>query len=214
MQTASLKGQHSIRTYYNFFQGDESRWASRVPAYEQLSWTDFMPGTDLVLYSQGFNLKYDLLVKPGTPVSQVQLKFEGVDAISIQNGGPHIATSVSWVTEMPPIAWQEINGKRVPVECRFILLGNNTVGFKTGTYNPAYTLVIDPILVFSTYSGSTADNFGHTATYDSRGHLYAGGTTSENLGVNILLPRALTSKPGAEATALPVFPGTMDSLAM
>ena len=37
-----------------------------------------------------------------------------------------------------------------------------------------YDLVIDPELVFSTYSGSSADNFGYTATYDKQGNLYAG----------------------------------------
>ena len=36
-------------------------------------------------------------------------------------------------------------------------------------------LVIDPVLVFSSYSGSTSDNWGFTATYDNLGHAYGGG---------------------------------------
>ena len=35
--------------------------------------------------------------------------------------------------------------------------------------------MIDPTVVFSSYSGSTADNWGYTATYDSHGNLYGGG---------------------------------------
>jgi len=42
--------------------------------------------------------------------------------------------------------------------------------------------VIDPVLVFSTYSGSLGDNFGFTATFDSQGHLYAGGIVDGNDG--------------------------------
>ncbi len=37
-------------------------------------------------------------------------------------------------------------------------------------------LIIDPVLVFSTFSGSVADNFGCTGTYDDHGNAYAGGT--------------------------------------
>lgn len=36
--------------------------------------------------------------------------------------------------------------------------------------------MIDPTLIFSTFSGSTADNFGYSATYDSRGEVYAAGS--------------------------------------
>ena len=36
-------------------------------------------------------------------------------------------------------------------------------------------LIIDPTLIFSSYSGSTANNFGMTATYDDLGNFYAGG---------------------------------------
>ena len=38
------------------------------------------------------------------------------------------------------------------------------------------TWIIDPFLVFSTYSGSLADNFGCTGTYDYLGNAYSGGT--------------------------------------
>lgn len=40
----------------------------------------------------------------------------------------------------------------------------------------SFVLVIDPVLVFSTFSGSVADNFGCTGTYDEHGNAYAGGT--------------------------------------
>ena len=42
-------------------------------------------------------------------------------------------------------------------------------------YNKNYEMLIDPDLVFATYSGSSVDNFGYSATYDEAGNLYAGG---------------------------------------
>ena len=43
-------------------------------------------------------------------------------------------------------------------------------------YDKKDTLVVDPQLVFSTYSGSTTNNFGFTATYDDLGFLYSGSS--------------------------------------
>ena len=37
-------------------------------------------------------------------------------------------------------------------------------------YDQNYQLVIDPLLIFSTYSGSSTNNWGETATYDQTGH--------------------------------------------
>ena len=39
-----------------------------------------------------------------------------------------------------------------------------------------FPLVIDPTLIFSTFSGSTSNNFGYTATFDRDGFLYSGST--------------------------------------
>ena len=52
---------------------------------------------------------------------------------------------------------------------------NVSFSFPKG-YDKNYELVIDPVLVFACSSGSTADNFGMTATYDLAGNLYSGGT--------------------------------------
>ena len=46
-------------------------------------------------------------------------------------------------------------------------------------YDKSSRLIIDPELIFSTYSGSTADNWGFTATYDDEGNLYSGGIVAD-----------------------------------
>ncbi|MEZ4905591.1 MAG: hypothetical protein R2822_29430 [Spirosomataceae bacterium] len=43
-------------------------------------------------------------------------------------------------------------------------------------YDRSHPLTIDPELVFSTFSGSFANNFGHAATYDELGNMYSVGT--------------------------------------
>ncbi len=48
-------------------------------------------------------------------------------------------------------------------------------GLKCNNYSSKETLVIDPSLIFSTFTGSTADNWGYTATPGPDGSFFAGG---------------------------------------
>jgi hypothetical protein len=64
-------------------------------------------------------------------------------------------------------------------------LQENTVSFEVfDEYDPCIPLIIDPILIFSTYSGSTADNWGSTATPGENGTLYSAGVTNLQAGGN------------------------------
>ena len=56
------------------------------------------------------------------------------------------------------------------------MLDSNLVGFNIQNYSPHDTLTIDPIVIFSTFSGSKADNFGFTGTFNPAGNGFSGGT--------------------------------------
>jgi len=60
------------------------------------------------------------------------------------------------------------------VPCLYVLTGR-VLGFRLGQYDATRPLTIDPVVVFATYTGSTVDNWGFTATYDAQGNLYSGG---------------------------------------
>ena len=101
--------------------------------------------------------------------------YEGDVKLSIKGGMLFIKTSVGEVREMQPYAYQIDNqGNKKEISCRFNLQ-RNSVTFELGDYDPAQKLIIDPTLIFSTYTGSTADNWGFTATYDLDGNMYGAG---------------------------------------
>lgn len=164
-------------TRYNYFLGqDEALWQGNVPAYAKLIYDDLYPGIDLHFYSQDFSMKYDFMVEAGADPSTIALRYEGADKLELRNGRLIITTSVNEVIEQAPIAWQNTNAGRVPVACEYQLIGDRLQFVFPNGYDARYPLVIDPILLFSTYSGSTADNFGFTATYDEEGYLYSGSS--------------------------------------
>ena len=84
------------------------------------------------------------------------------------------------IIEQRPLAFQIIDGRKVVVECEFQLNENKLSFCFPKGYDECYELIIDPLLIFSTYSGSTADNWGSSATPGEKGNLYSTGITNHN----------------------------------
>lgn len=163
--------------YNNYFLGnDASKWAGHVPLYKKVTLHNIYNNIDAVTYSKGSSLKYDFVVRPEGNAAQIILGYKGVTPKIDKEGSLVIKTSVNTIIEQAPYAYQVINGKEIAVDCKFKKVGENRITFEfPNGYNKAETLVIDPILVFSTFSGSTAMTYGFSATYDLNGALYAGG---------------------------------------
>jgi gliding motility-associated-like protein len=174
---AAVKGEAQMPGLNNYFLGnDKSRWASNVPGYSEVRYEALYPGIDLHFYSKERVLEYDFEVAAGADASRIALHYEGQTKLQIVKGALNIGTTVGTVVEQRPYAYQMVDGKRQRVVCEYALGKNNTVMFALPQgYNHALPLVIDPVLVYSTYTGST-NNYGYTATYDSLGNLYAGGS--------------------------------------
>ncbi len=168
-------GEQPASANFNYFLGnDPARWASGVKSYQTLAYPDLYEGIDLKIYALGDELKYDFIVDPGANPKHIKMAYEGAKNMALLDGDLSVVTSVNRILEQKPIAYQIINKDTVFVPCQF-KLKKNTVSFDIGKYDQHEVLIIDPLLIFSTYSGSTADNWGFTATYDSVGNLYAGG---------------------------------------
>ncbi len=176
-----LEGDDKLNEYFNYFIGkDKSKWASRVPAFHEVVYRNIYPETDLRVYSSSGKPKMDWIVKAGSTqakaVQAIKVKFEGAEKIFLREGALVIQTSVGEVVEEKPFAYQIINGRKIQIPCLFSLKGSEvSFDFPEG-FNKDFDLVIDPVLLFSTFSGSTADNFGYTATYDSKENAYTAGS--------------------------------------
>ena len=165
---------------YNYFLGsDPKKWASNLSSYQKVKYSNLYQGIDFLFYTSDIGLKYDFVVHPGAEVSKIRLNYKGAEKVVLENNELKIKLSFSEIIEQIPLAYQYINGRRVRIFCSYAIEDGDVV-FKVGDYDKSKELVIDPVLIFSTYSGATSDNFGYTATYDEDGFLYAG---SSALGV-------------------------------
>ena len=171
-----IKESKQQQHYYNYFLGNDSTyWKGGVHPCLALDYEQLYPGIDMRLTSEYHNLKYEFSVAPGADPSQIRLQYAGMDKLFLKNNNLIIQTSVGEVTEMAPVAFQYINGERKEVPCRYRLKGKELYYDFPKGYDQKVLLIIDPTVVFSTFTGSVADNWGFTATYDDAGNLYAGG---------------------------------------
>ena len=166
----------AIVTYNNYFIGnDPSKWASGCKIYQAVTYKNIYPNVDVRYYTNNTGqLKYDIIVNPGGEVSKIALYYDGMDALKLKDGALVVKNSINDVTEMAPESYTIAKEGRKVVNCSYDLKGN-IVRFKMGAFAKENTLVIDPTEVFCSFSGSRADNWGYTATYDALGNFYSGG---------------------------------------
>jgi len=165
--------------YYNYFQGgNPTKWAAHVPAYAELTYQNLYPNIDLHLYQSEENghLKYDFVVRKRGNPALIRMEYRGTNGNLLKEGALYTRTSVGEIIDAKPISYENIASN----EARFVkssyILEDKTVRFDLPEgYNPEEELIIDPEIIFSTYTGSSANNFGFTATYDNSGNAYGGG---------------------------------------
>lgn len=162
--------------YENYFIGKNPRkWATGVRNYEIIKYENLYKAIDLLVHGKKHSLKYDFIVHQNGNPKDIVVDYEGLKSIYQKKGNLYLKTSLNEIVEMKPVAYQFDGKDSIAVECKFKLRRNQvTFKFPKG-YDKNLELIIDPHLVFSTYSGSTADNWGFTATFDSKGNVYSGG---------------------------------------
>jgi gliding motility-associated-like protein len=171
------EGEHLAPEFYNFIHGNNpAKWAFKAQAYASIWLRGLYPGVDLELSAEGNSLKYNLHLQAGVDPSRIGILYEGVGLPTIFKGRLHIETALGAVQEHIPLVYNPEQGTGDAYEAAYMLKGDTVKFHIELPQRFKGPLVIDPVLVFSTYSGSFADNFGCTGTYDDFGNAYAGGT--------------------------------------
>jgi gliding motility-associated-like protein len=162
----------------NHFVGrDPQFYRSNMKPCAEVWVHEVYPGIDLVVgSSSGGHPKYSFRVMPGADPSRITWRYKGLSSPpKLESGNLVLHSSRMHLIENAPIAWSAGATGNREVPCAFRLDDRELRFSFPKNYNKRDTLWIDPTLVFASYSGSEADNFGMTATYDAQGNLYSGG---------------------------------------
>lgn len=164
----------------NYFIGnDPRRWRTNVANFARVKYDQVYPGIDLVWHGDQRQLEHDFILAPGANPQQIRLSFSGAQKLQINEAGDlALQTEVGEVKLLKPVAWQELNGQRQPVECEFTINNKQQIGFWLGAYDRNRELVIDPVLLYSTYLGGGGFDWCQGVAVDKDANAYVVGYTN------------------------------------
>ena len=177
-QNSKILGLKELPGKVNYFIGNDSKkWERNIPTYEKVKYESVYPGIDLVYYGNQEKLEYDLVVAPGADPKQIAFKVEGAKKINLDKNGNLVlhTDDKKQVIQKKPFVYQEISGTKKEIAGKYILKANNEIGFQVANYDIKKPLIIDPVLVYSTYWGGNKSDEGFAVKADAFGNTYIVG---------------------------------------
>jgi len=203
---AATQTQQPMEGRVNYFTDHESSaWHSNIPTFGKVGFRGVYPGVDVVYYGNQNQLEYDFVVAPHADPKQIQLHFGGAQQVRVNSAGDLIVQAQGRkLTWQKPTVYQRTAGGKRSVAAHFHLKhlpnGQTDVRFALGRYDTDRSLVIDPVLIYSSRLEGTLSPHAVLAL-DSAGSVYVAGTTEE-VGMITRTPRTYVFKMNAAGTGL------------
>jgi hypothetical protein len=159
---------------------DPTRWQRNIPTFAQVQCRGGYPGITVVYHSTpDGQLQVDFLVDPGADPGVIRLAIDGAEQMELTPlGDLTLQSDHQDVCLRKPVIYQEDAGGRTQIEGSYELTEDGHVRFTVGRYDAARQLVIDPVLVYSTYLGGSGSELGtKSIAVDATGHAYIAGRT-------------------------------------
>ena len=156
--------------------------AQRAAALSQVSYPNLWDGITLTYDApDGAVVRSTYRLEPHANAGNIRLRYNA--PVTVQDDGSlRISFENGTVNESAPQAWQEREGKRVPVRIAFARGDKGEVMFETGEYDQSEPLFIDPTLTWNTFLGGVGDDTGQGLAVDASGNLYVVGQSNGTWG--------------------------------
>jgi photosystem II stability/assembly factor-like uncharacterized protein len=178
---ARVTGSEELPGKSNYFVGNDSgRWRKNVPTYARVTCEQIYEGVDIVYYGNHRQLEYDLILAPGADLTAVRIAFDGADAIRLSNGDLVLETALGEIRQVRPIAYQDTVAGRQAVAADYVIRSNREVGFELGRFDNRHSVIVDPVLSYSSFLGGDDLDVGSDIAVDASGFIYIGGSTASN----------------------------------
>jgi uncharacterized repeat protein (TIGR01451 family) len=174
-----VEGLDELPGKSNYFLGrDPAKWRTGVSRYARVQYHDVYPGIDLIFYGSQGRLEYDFLVAPGADTRLIQLELDGADAVRVNANGDLIArVGDAELRQLRPVVYQDWEDGRHFLSGRYVIGGTNQVAFDVIGSRADRSLVIDPVLAYSSFLGGSDVDVGHAVAVDSGDNVYLTGET-------------------------------------
>jgi hypothetical protein len=178
-KSVNVAGIDSLPGRVDYFLGnDPTKWRTNIPSYSRVKYADVYPGVDLVFYGNQRRLEYDFIVAPGADPRAIVLNLEGARKLRVNPRGDLLVTVAGGEVQLQkPLVYQQIHGERREIAGDYAITRDHQVSFEVAEYDPREPLIIDPVLVYSTYLGGELDDTAFAIAVDPLGKAVVAGTT-------------------------------------
>jgi hypothetical protein len=176
-----VTGNGRLAGVSNYLRGDDPEgWVTGVPNYSRVSYRGLYEGVDLDWYAnRAGELEFDLTLAPGVDPTGIRLRYRGAGRLAVDDSGALVLHAGGRrLRQAPPVVYQEVDGARSELRGRYVLHGEDRVGFAVAGYDATVPLVIDPVITYSTYLGGSGDDNPIWSDIDRAGNFYVTGSTT------------------------------------
>lgn len=184
---AAVSGVDQLPGRVHYVAGtDPTQWHTDIATYARVKYAGIYPGIDLFYYGNSQRqLEYDFHVAPGADPRAITMRFEDATRLAVDAAGDLVLhTAAGEMRQRRPVMYQDVLGVRQAVAGDYVITGEREVGFHMGLYDASHPLVIDPVIVYSTYLGGSGYEFspdkdaGNDIAVDAAGNMYVVGSTN------------------------------------
>ncbi len=163
----------------SYFRGkDKSEWFENIPTYKYVVYKNIYPNIDLKIYGKGVGIEYDWIINKGGDPKKIKFQYQGIKNSFINKRGDieiNTRNSIKLVHKKP---YSYQNDNKIQ---SYFQEENNIFSFNTGNYDKRKSLIIDPVIVYSSFIGGDHDDEANSVAVDKNGIAYiTGNTYSDN----------------------------------
>ena len=171
----AIAGEQLMPAATNYFKGRRAEWRTGIANYARVRYRNVYPGIDAVYYGTQNQLEYDFVVAAGADPSAIRLQFAGADRVRVTpEGDLSVEANGLPVVQKKPRVYQE--GREIAA--RYVIHGTDQASIELGRYDRSKELVIDPVLVYCTYFGTSGNDQVTAVKMGPKGQLYVTGWTT------------------------------------
>lgn len=178
-----ITGLDELSARVSYFTGsDPQKWQTGITQYAKVRYKSVYPGIDLIWYGNQQQMEYDFVVAPGADPRLIRLSYSGADKLQLSPDGDLILwVAGEEIRQHKPVIYQEVSGQRREVAGRYVITAGHQAGVEIAPYDRTLPLIIDPVLIYSSYFGgsfSPADDSASDVAVDADGRIYICGNTT------------------------------------